>query len=68
MKDSWCAPVITKSGAIVSGGAARNVRIAECGGMDEIVESVATRAAKDALRIANQVVTENRRQAVRRVK
>lgn len=45
MKDSWCKQVIAKSGSMVSGGAARNVRIAASGGMDKIVETVATRAA-----------------------
>lgn len=36
MKDSWCKPVLAKTGSVVSGGAARNVRIAAAGGMDEI--------------------------------
>lgn len=68
MLDPWCAKAIARSGAIVSGGAARNVRIAECGGVGEIIESVARRAAKDAILIANQIVTENRRKVFRRVK
>lgn len=38
--DSWCKPVLAKTGNVVSGGAARNVRIAACGGMDEIVSDV----------------------------
>jgi len=47
MRDSWCKPVKAKTGNWVSGGAARNVRIAEAGGMDEILEdavAVGTRA------------------------
>lgn len=27
--DSWCTPIMSKNGNIVSGGAARNVRISE---------------------------------------
>ncbi len=38
--DSWCRPVLTPKGHTVSGGAARNVRIAALGGMDEIVADV----------------------------
>jgi len=38
--DSWCSPVRTQKGKFVSGGAARNVRIAASGGMDEIVADV----------------------------
>lgn len=47
MRDSWCRPVKAKTGNWVSGGAARNVRIADAGGMDEILEdavAVGTRA------------------------
>lgn len=68
MSDSWCAKVKAKSGIIVFGGAARNVRIAECGGMDQIIEAVAGRAAEDAIRMANEVVTKNRRNQIKRVK
>lgn len=38
--DSWCAKVVCKNGTEVSGGAARNVRIAALGGMDFIVADV----------------------------
>jgi hypothetical protein len=49
--DSWCKPVIAKSGNRVSGGAARQVRIANYeNGMDDIIMEV----AKDALRRADQ--------------
>lgn len=61
MKDSWCRPVLAKTGSVVSGGAARNVRIAESGGMDEIVESVARSAARDALDRADAVIRNGRR-------
>ena len=37
MIDSWCRKVHLKNGTVVSGGAARNVRIAARGGMDEII-------------------------------
>ena len=61
MIDSWCKPVLAKSGSVVSGGAARNVRIAASGGMDKIVENVATRAARDALERAEVAVRNERR-------
>lgn len=56
MADSWCAPTRAKTGNIVSGGAARNVRIAAAGGMDTIVEEVAREAASSALERANKAV------------
>lgn len=40
MKDSWCQLVRAPSGTWVSGGAARNVRIAASGGMNAIIEDV----------------------------
>jgi hypothetical protein len=49
MSDSWCQPIRDKSGTVVSGGAARNVRIAGSGGMDAIVTRVAAKAAREAL-------------------
>lgn len=51
--DSWCSPVLAKTGNIVSGGAARNVRISDAGGMDTIIEQVARDAASRALKLAN---------------
>lgn len=56
MTDSWCKPIRSKNGTVVSGGAARNVRIAAAGGMDTIVEEVASEAAKAALERANMAV------------
>lgn len=61
MKDTWCKSVLAKTGSIVSGGAARNVRIAAAGGMDEIVESVARSAARDAFDRADIAVRNGRR-------
>ena len=52
MKDSWCKLVRAESGAWVSGGAARNVRIAALGGMDTIIQDV----AQDALLRADEMV------------
>lgn len=54
MSDSWCKPVLSKNGTLVSGGAARNVRIAASGGMDKIVEEVAREAATAAIDRANR--------------
>jgi len=59
MKDSWCKPTFAKNGSPVSGGAARNVRIAACGGMDAIVQDVAAEAAENALKRANTAVRKS---------
>ena len=61
MKDTWCKPILARTGSVVSGGAARNVRIAAAGGMDEIVVSVARHAARDALDRADDAVRDGRR-------
>jgi hypothetical protein len=60
MSDSWCAPVRAKSGVIVSGGAARNVRIAEGGGLDTILTKVARSAAEQMLDEVNAAVRSKR--------
>lgn len=54
MPDSWCKPVLSKNGTLVSGGAARNVRIAASGGMDRIIDEVAREAATAAIDRANR--------------
>ena len=54
--DSWCSPVRASTGAVVSGGAARNVRISARGGMDEII----TGAVRHALEAADVAVRERR--------
>lgn len=46
--DSWCNPIQARTGKRVSGGAARNVRISACGGMDAIVEDVARKTLEQA--------------------
>lgn len=52
--DPWCRPIMANTGNIVSGGAARNVRIANSGGMDEIIYQAGREAARRALELANQ--------------
>ena len=60
--DSWCKPVIAKSGNRVSGGAARQVRIATYeNGMDDIIKEV----TKDAFRRADQRVRTSNIRLVR---
>lgn len=59
--DSWCSKVRARNGAIVSGGAARNVRIAARGGMDQIIENVARRAAREALMDADETLAALRK-------
>lgn len=61
--DSWCKPVLSRHGNVVSGGAARAVRIADLGGMDEIVE----RVARDTLAAADAVAGKRRRANLRLV-
>jgi len=58
--DSWCRPVRAKTGTVVSGGAARNVRIAAAGGMDEIVDRIARNAAREAFEHAETAVSQRR--------
>ncbi len=65
MSDSWCKPVLSKNGTVVSGGAARNVRIAASGGMDKIVEEVAREAATAAIDCANRAT---RKENIRLIK
>lgn len=67
MADSWCRPVRAPSGLVVSGGAARNVRIAARGGMDTIIEKVASDAVRAALEEADEAVRIRRRPRLRAV-
>jgi hypothetical protein len=53
MSDSWCAAMFYR-GKWISGGAARNVRIAAAGGMDAVLHEVAFNAGRDALIKANR--------------
>jgi hypothetical protein len=53
--DPWCKPIVAQTGNVVSGGAARNVRIAELGGMGKIVATAYAQGAMYALTLANQV-------------
>lgn len=63
--DSWCSPIRAPSGVVVSGGAARNVRIAAAGGMDEIIEVTAREAARAALQRADLAVEQTSRSKTR---
>lgn len=47
MKDNWCSPLIYQ-GKTIFGGAARNVRIARRGGMDNILKKVVAAALEEA--------------------
>lgn len=44
--DSWCKPYMTARGVRVSGGAAREARIADQGGMDNITSKREMRGFK----------------------
>ncbi len=65
--DSWCSPVRAKTGTIVSGGAARNVRISDAGGMDKIVEDVARDAAQRALERSDEMTRQRQKPKLRLV-
>lgn len=57
MKDNWCEPYKFK-GRLIYGGAARNARIKQGGGMDNILLRVAHEAAQNALERANEMQQE----------
>ncbi len=61
LNDSWCKPVMSRHGNMVSGGAARAVRIADLGGMDNII----VRVARDTLAAADAVAVKRRRASLR---
>lgn len=67
MKDSWCKPTFAKNGSPVSGGAARNVRIAAYGGMDSIIRDVAEEAAGSALKRADAAVRKDNLRLLKKV-
>lgn len=51
MRDKWCGKLTLADGRTISGGAARNRRIAQGGGMEEII----FRVAQDVFEAASQV-------------
>lgn len=53
MNDSWCKTLFYR-GRILTGGAARNVRISASGGMDEIIKNIATQVWNAATLAANK--------------
>ncbi|WP_031598874.1 hypothetical protein [Ferrovum myxofaciens] len=61
--DAWCRPVRAKTGQLVFGGAARNVRIAAAGGMDAIVLRIAKNAAREAFEQADEAVRSSQYRA-----
>lgn len=65
--DSWCKPVLSRHGNVVSGGAARAVRIAAIGSMDEIVERVVRATLADADAAADAAAVKRRRANLRLV-
>jgi hypothetical protein len=66
--DSWCRP-LWRAGLKrpLAGGAARNVRIADAGGMDQIIGDVSDFAARKALNDAN-LAMKHSAPAVRKVR
>lgn len=66
MIDRWCKKVRAQTGTVVSGGAARNVRIANAGGMEKILHDVAVDAATSALIRAENLSRRPRLQLVKK--
>ena len=62
MKDSWCTKLCLEDGRDLYGGAARNVRIARAGGMENIIRA----AVKYALEMADAAVEGKRKAKVSR--
>ncbi|WP_318517641.1 hypothetical protein [Photobacterium leiognathi] len=54
-QDSWCMPLKRNGKPTISGGAARNVRIAESGGIDSIVANAVNFALNQANLIAGSI-------------
>ncbi|MRT05956.1 hypothetical protein [Ewingella americana] len=42
--DPWCSPIIRKDGSMVSGGAAREMRIKAVGGVDQLLRTTLANA------------------------
>lgn len=59
MNDSWTAPLSLDDGRVISGGAARNKRIAASGGMDSIIENIVRLALIQANAKLNQYGASN---------
>ena len=66
MKDLWCKPILSRNGNRVSGGAARNVRISQAGGMDKIITDAAADAARLALERSEFAVRKANLQLVKK--
>lgn len=57
-QDRWCMPLKRKGKPTISGGAVRNVRIAESGGMDSIVANAVDFALNQANLISGSIPNE----------
>ena len=57
-KDCWCTPLKRRGKKTLYGGAARNVRIAACGGMDNIIADAVLGAFEKANRLSGGNVVE----------
>ncbi len=57
MKDKYCSKLM-HNGKVISGGAARNVRIKEAGGLEKIIDHTAQTAA---FLVAQAIIGSNER-------
>jgi hypothetical protein len=63
MKDTWCEPILV-DGHWVYGGAARNVRLSEVGGMDAALKEMWMRATVAAEKCNSSNVVPLRRRRI----
>jgi|GEM_PF-1678386 len=56
--DSWCTPLKRRGKKTLYGGAARNVRISACGGIDNIIADAVLGAFEKANRLSGGNVVE----------
>lgn len=52
-KDTWCRRYV-RGGVVLYGGPAREARIADCGGMDNIINEIRSEATENTLRAARK--------------
>jgi len=58
MKDKWCGKLTLANGRTISGGAARNRRIAQVGGMEAIIFKVGQGVFEAASQVFGEMNTE----------
>ena len=60
MKDNWCKPYKLEDNRTIYGGASRNARIKQGGGLQKLLQDAALEAAKMVLDRVNEMQQEKR--------